>query len=153
MNAEMHLKINYSFLVGVYVALICPGANAGPQGGEVISGNGHISSVGTTTTINQLSSVMGIDWKSFNLSAHETVNFLQPSPSAVVVNRIFDFNGSQIMGRINSNGQVFLINPNGLLFGKDAYRDRRGGKPKIILMSTPYTDTTSVCMPCEVPSA
>jgi filamentous hemagglutinin family protein len=45
---------------------------------------------------------------------------VQPSATAVAVNRIFDTNGTQILGRLNANGQVYLINPNGILFGQGA---------------------------------
>ena len=45
---------------------------------------------------------------------------MQPSAAAIAVNRILDTQGSQILGRINANGQVWLINPNGVLFGRDA---------------------------------
>ncbi len=45
---------------------------------------------------------------------------MQPSATAIAVNRIFDTNGTQILGRLNANGQVYLINPNGILFGQDA---------------------------------
>jgi len=50
----------------------------------------------------------------------EIVNFFQPSATAIAVNRIFDTNGTQILGRLNANGQVWLINPNGILFGQGA---------------------------------
>src|SRR5690606_5638439 len=56
----------------------------------------------------------------FNVAAQESVNFVQPSASAIAINRIQDVNGSQILGRLNANGQVFLINPNGILFGQGA---------------------------------
>jgi filamentous hemagglutinin family protein len=45
---------------------------------------------------------------------------VQPSASAIAVNRILDTNGTQILGRLNANGQVYLINPNGILFGQGA---------------------------------
>jgi filamentous hemagglutinin family protein len=73
-----------------------------------------------TTTINQASQNLSLNWHSFNIAPQETVNFLQPSATAIAVNRIFDTNGTQILGRLNANGQVYLINPNGILFGQDA---------------------------------
>ncbi len=48
------------------------------------------------------------------------MDFVQPDASAIAVNRIADTNGSQIFGHLNANGQVFLINPNGVLFGQGA---------------------------------
>ena len=93
---------------------------AAPAGGQVTAGAGTIAQSGTTTTINQTSQNLSLGWKSFNVGVPETVNFVQPSASAIAVNRIADTNGSQILGRLNANGQVYLINPNGILFGQNA---------------------------------
>ncbi len=95
-------------------------AHAGPTGAQVTAGAGSVTQSGGTTTINQASQNLSLSWKSFNIAPTETVNFVQPSASAIAVNRIYDNNGSQILGRINANGQVFLINPNGVLFGAGA---------------------------------
>ncbi len=93
---------------------------AAPIGGQIVSGTGSISQSGSTTTIHQSSSNLSLNWQGFNIAPQESVNFLQPSTSAVAVNRIFDTNGTQILGQINANGQVYLINPNGILFGQGA---------------------------------
>ncbi|MCX9158562.1 filamentous hemagglutinin N-terminal domain-containing protein, partial [Niveibacterium sp. 24ML] len=95
-------------------------AQAGPTGGQVTAGSGSISQSGATTTIRQNSQNLSLNWQSFNVGKQETVNFVQPSASALAVNRIYDTAGSQIMGRLNANGQVWLINPNGVLFGQSA---------------------------------
>ncbi len=103
---------------------IATGAFAAPTGGQVVSGDATISQTGntgqSTTTINQTSQLAKLHWQSFNVGSGETVNFVQPSSTALAVNRILDTQGSQIMGRLNANGQVWLINPNGVLFGKGA---------------------------------
>ena len=109
-----------SKLVAAATALSAVVAQAGPVGAVVASGSGSIAQSGTTTTINQSSPHLSLNWKSFNVAPSETVNFVQPSATAVAVNRIYDTNGSQIMGRLNANGQVYLINPNGVLFGQGA---------------------------------
>ncbi len=95
-------------------------ALAGPTGGQVVAGTGGINQLGNTTNIQQSSQNLSLNWQSFNVSPQETVNFLQPSASAIAVNRIFDTQGSQILGHLNANGQVWLINPNGILFGQGA---------------------------------
>ncbi len=95
-------------------------AQAAPVDGQVVTGAGSISQSGATTTIQQSSQNLSLTWKSFNIAAQETVNFVQPSAAAIAVNRIFDTNGTQILGRLNANGQVYLINPNGILFGQGA---------------------------------
>ncbi len=95
-------------------------AGSKPSGGQVVAGKGSIIQAGNTTDIVQLSQDLFLNWLSFNVGPQETVNFLQPSSSAIAVNRILDSNGSQILGHINANGDVWLINPNGVLFGQDA---------------------------------
>src|SRR5512135_3485049 len=99
------------------LVLIVPAALAAPTGGQVTAGSGSISQSGNTTTINQSSQNLSLSWQSFNTTAQETVNFVQPSASAIAVNRIYDTNGTQFFGHLNANGQVYLINPNGILFG------------------------------------
>ncbi len=95
-------------------------ALAAPVGGQVASGAGSISQSGSNTNIQQSSQNLSLNWQSFNIAPQETVNFLQPSAIAIAVNRIFDTNGTQILGHLNANGQVYLINPNGILFGQGA---------------------------------
>jgi filamentous hemagglutinin family protein len=93
---------------------------AGPSGGQLIAGAGSISQVGAITTINQFSNNLSLNWQSFNVAQQESVNFQQPSAASIAINRILDTNGSQILGHLNANGQVWLINPNGILFGQNA---------------------------------
>jgi len=89
---------------------------AGPTGGAVVGGAGSISQSGVNTTINQTSQNMAIDWQSYNLSANERVQYIQPNASSISLNRILSQNGSTIAGRIDANGQVILVNPNGIYY-------------------------------------
>jgi filamentous hemagglutinin family protein len=107
-------------LVAATLLLAGATALAGPLGGQVTAGSAGIAQSGSTTTITQTSQNVALNWNSFNVGATETVNFMQPGASSLAVNRILDTSGSQIMGRLNANGQVFLINPNGVLFGAGA---------------------------------
>ena len=91
-----------------------------PTGGQVTAGSGAIRQSGATTTITQHSQHLSLNWQSFNLGAQATVDFLQPNAQTIAVNRIADPNGSVILGHLNANGQVYLINPNGVLFGQGA---------------------------------
>jgi len=95
-------------------------ATSHPLGGKVVSGSASITQVGNTTDIRQSSTNVAIDWLSFSVGSEESVDFLQPSASAVAVNRISGTNGSEILGHLDANGQVYLINPNGIIFGKGA---------------------------------
>ena len=110
----------------VMAAGLSPGlSNAEPTGGVVTTGSANITSTGNTgakvTNIKQNNpGVLGLEWSSFNIGRNETVNFIQPTVNSVAFNRILDSQGSQILGKINANGSVWLVNPNGLFFGKDA---------------------------------
>ncbi len=95
-------------------------ATAHPVGGQVVSGSASITQAGNVTEVRQSSADVSIDWLSFSIGAQSSVDFLQPSASAIAVNRITGTNGSQILGHLNANGQVYLINPSGILFGQGA---------------------------------
>ncbi|EGO2478241.1 filamentous hemagglutinin N-terminal domain-containing protein [Salmonella enterica] len=91
-----------------------------PTGGQIVGGQGSISSAGNQMTIHQQTQNMATNWHSFDIGKNNTVQFIQPDSSAVALNRVTGASGSQIMGTLKANGQVFILNPNGVLFGKDA---------------------------------
>ncbi len=93
---------------------------AAPIGGIVTGGDGAITQSGAQTRIDQNTQRLSIDWDSFNVSAGERVRFVQPSTDATALNRILDHNPSSIMGRIDANGRIILMNPNGVIFGAGA---------------------------------
>ncbi len=93
---------------------------AGPEGGDIVGGAGSIGRAGTTTTIHQQTDLMAIDWRSYNVNANERVDYIQPDSSSLSLNRILSNDGSRIHGQINANGQVILVNPNGIVFGENA---------------------------------
>jgi filamentous hemagglutinin family protein len=106
-------------------ALFAPSAHALapgtlPTGGTVTAGAGTIASSGSAMTIQQTSPRMAIDWSSFSIGANASVTFDQPGPGAIALNRVLGSAKSEIYGKLNANGQVFLLNPNGILFGKGA---------------------------------
>ncbi len=96
---------------------------AGPQGASVVAGQASVQQSGALTTVHQASQRAVIDWRSFNLSATETVRFNQPGAQAATLNRVLGSDPSAILGRIQANGQVFLVNPNGIVFGRSARVD------------------------------
>jgi filamentous hemagglutinin family protein len=91
-------------------------AVASPQGGVVITGNATIDQTGTVTTIEQSTQKASINWTSFSVAADETVQFVQPSSSAITLNRVIGNEASIIEGALKANGQVFILNSNGVLF-------------------------------------
>ncbi|NMM26791.1 MAG: filamentous hemagglutinin N-terminal domain-containing protein, partial [Glaciimonas sp.] len=93
---------------------------AGPTGGQVSAGAGTIAQAGSTTTINQSSQNLAINWQGFNVAPNEAVRFNQPNAASIALNRVIGQSPSQIMGSLRANGQVFVLNPNGVLFGASA---------------------------------
>lgn len=93
-------------------------AGALPSNGQITAGSGSISQSGNTMTVTQGSDRMAASWNTFNIGSSATVNFVQPSSSSVALNRVTSGNASQILGQLNANGQVYLINPSGILFGQ-----------------------------------
>ena len=92
-------------------------AIAAPAGGQIVAGSGSIANVGANTAIQQNSSRLIINWNSFGTNANESVSFRQPGRSAIALNRVVGQNPSILLGQLNANGQVFIVNPNGVLFG------------------------------------
>ncbi len=78
---------------------------------------------GIDMVIDQTARGATLDWQSYNIGAGNSVRFNQPGADSVALNRIYDDNPSEINGRLSANGQVYLINRNGILFGEHAQVD------------------------------
>lgn len=113
-------------LTAAVLSALASFAQALPQGGNVTAGTGSLSESGSNLTVNQGSQKLVIDWQSFGIAAGESVQFVQPNSSAVALNRVLGNNRSEIFGSLSANGQVFLTNPNGILFGPTAQVDVGG---------------------------
>ena len=103
------------------VMLACTaGVFAQPVGGTVTSGAAVLGGTPGHLTVTQTSPKVIINWQGFGINAGESVQFVQPDSRSVALNRVVGADPSQILGSLSSNGQVFLVNPNGILFGKGA---------------------------------
>ena len=105
-------------LVSLACAQTLP-ASTLPTGGQVSAGVASIASSGVAMTIHQGSDRAAINWQSFSIGKDASVTVAQPSSSSVLLNRIGGDTPSQIFGRLSANGQIVLVNPNGVTFGKD----------------------------------
>ncbi|MBT5231283.1 MAG: filamentous hemagglutinin N-terminal domain-containing protein [Methylococcales bacterium] len=94
--------------------------------GSIVSGTASISTQGNVTTITQTSNKVIIDFQQFSIGADEILQFIQPSSSAIALNRVVGGQSSLIQGKLLANGQVFLINPNGITFATTAKIDVSG---------------------------
>ena len=117
---SLSLLLASPFVFGGEAMAAAVGATTGPTGGTVVGGIGSITQNGANTVINQNSAKLALDWQTFNVGKDASVKFNQPSFNAVALNRILDQNPSQIFGHVTSNGQVFLINTHGIIFGAGA---------------------------------
>jgi filamentous hemagglutinin family protein len=113
--------------VWAITSLAVPGwALAAPQGGQVVAGSASIAQQGTKTTITQSTAKSAIDWQSFSIGTNEYVQFVQPGTTSVTLNRVVGNDPSQLLGQMSANGQIFLVNPNGVYFGPNAVIDVAG---------------------------
>ena len=141
------MRTTRDYLIGVFSwivsILICPAwGYALPEGGEVVGGAATIQAAGpcegcdpNQMNIYQSTDRALINWNQFNIGANEGVRFVQPGSESVALNRVTGIDPSTILGTLVANGRVFLINPNGILFGSNSVVDVAG-----LLATTLTTD-------------
>ncbi|MBF0400039.1 MAG: filamentous hemagglutinin N-terminal domain-containing protein [Magnetococcales bacterium] len=100
-----------------------PAAGALPTGGQIVAGQGGIAQSGNAMTIRQDSARMVTNWQNFDIGSQATVTFQQPSVNAAVLNRVQSADPSRIQGQLQANGQVFILNPSGVIFGPSSRVD------------------------------
>jgi len=101
-------------------------AVAAPEGATVRAGTATVQVNGAQTRVDQSSDRAVIDWRSFGVGAAEQVLFVQPTSRSATLNRVTGDQLSLILGRIDANGHVFLVNPNGVVIGQGARLDVGG---------------------------
>ena len=112
----------------VYISICCACMNllqstvsATPSGASVAAGSADIVQSNNTTNVEMLSSQAVINWQSLDTSSNEVINFLRNSDFAVL-NRVIEGGATQFDGSLFAqNGTVFIVNPNGIVFGPTAY--------------------------------
>jgi trimeric autotransporter adhesin len=98
---------------------------ANPTGPSVVSGTAAFNSVGKALTVTNSPNAI-INWQGFSIGAGELTRFQQQSAASAVLNRVVGQDPSAILGTLSSNGKVFLVNPNGILFGLGSRVDVAG---------------------------
>lgn len=121
-----HWKKTLALLVMSALSLGASSVDAMPEGGVIRSGEGAVSQNGREMTIRQDSGRLAMDWTNFNVGKDETVRFQQPGKDALALNRVTGNQQSVIDGSLLSNGHVLLVNPNGVVIGKNASIDVGG---------------------------
>jgi filamentous hemagglutinin family protein len=118
-DREKIMKHN-SLALSIALAIASTAASANPQGAQVVQGTATFSNPSANVLNVNNSRNAIINWQQFNIGNGQTTNFIQPSSSSSVLNRVIGNDPSQILGNLNSNGRVFLINQNGILVGEGA---------------------------------
>ncbi|WP_297039022.1 filamentous hemagglutinin N-terminal domain-containing protein [uncultured Dialister sp.] len=121
-----HWKKTLALLVMSALSLGASSVDAMPEGGVIRSGEGAVTQNGKEMTIRQDSGRLAMDWTNFNVGKDETVRFQQPGKDALALNRVTGNQQSLIDGSLLSNGHVLLVNPNGVVIGKNASIDVGG---------------------------
>ena len=118
-------QLAISLLIGLWA--MAPGwANALPVGGEIVSGAGSIEQSTQDMVIQQESQRLITNWQGFSIGSAESVQFIQPNSDAIALNRVIGVDPSIILGKLSANGQEFLSNPSGVVFGAGAVVDVHG---------------------------
>jgi filamentous hemagglutinin family protein len=98
---------------------------ANPESPKVVAGSATFSQHGSTLIIKNSPGAI-INWQSFSIGSGQTTDFIQQSINSVVLNRVTGADPSVILGDLVSNGKVFLVNANGVVFGKGSMVDAAG---------------------------
>ncbi len=98
-------------------------AGALPQGASVVNGQVVISNPSANAMQINASSGAIVNWQAFSIGAGGVVQIGLPSASSAMLNRVVGGDASQILGSLQSNGRVFLLNPNGIVIGAGARID------------------------------
>ncbi|MCY7305780.1 MAG: filamentous hemagglutinin N-terminal domain-containing protein, partial [Rhodoferax sp.] len=138
----------YRRTAGWLVAMAAVGAIANPQSPQVVNGQASFATNGATLTVTNTPGAI-IHWQSFGINRGELTRFVQQNAASAVLNRVTGTDPSNILGALQSNGRVFLINPNGIVFGRGSQVDVAGLVVSSLKMSDPdflagrlrFTDT------------
>ena len=99
-----------------------------PTGASVVSGNVGISTPAPQTMIiTQGSNRAVVNWNSFSIGQGASVDIRQPGTNSAILNRVTGDTTSNIYGRLTANGQVHLVNPNGIFIGRSGRVETGGG--------------------------
>lgn len=121
-NAAIFLVSFLTYLIGIFPSMVF----ALPTGGTVQAGSATINQPSSQKMIIQQTTEKAIiDWQGFGIGSAEQVDF-QLSQGGVTLNRVTGNDVSQIFGKLTSNGDLWLINPNGILFGANSQVDVHG---------------------------
>lgn len=127
---KSQINTRQQVLVLAVATCFAAGAQALPTAPNVVNGTASIATAGNTMTVTNSNGAI-INWATFGIGAGETTRFIQPSVSSRVLNQVVGTAGSplemsRIYGTLSSNGQVWLVNPAGIVVGAGGIVDTAG---------------------------
>jgi len=88
-----------------------------PRGGHVTKGTATLSYATNKLLINQSTSTASFSWTGFNVGSAQSVTYKTPGASSVSMNFIGGTTPAVISGKVTSNGVLYFMDANGLVFG------------------------------------
>jgi len=123
-NIRAKKASNTSLALALAASLLTAPVYANPYGANVVHGGATVSGENTASVIVTIpNSNAIINWSGFSINSNESTQFLFNVPGGAVLNRVTGADVSNIFGSLSANnqGSVFLINPNGIVFGPNAH--------------------------------
>ena len=115
---SLAIRIGIALSAGMFS--IIPVAYGAPSGGKVEAGIVDIVNAAKEVNITSTTKNNVISWQDFSIAKDETVKFDGGNKTNNYLNIIRGANTSQIDGKIEGGNDVYIVNPNGVIFGKGA---------------------------------
>jgi filamentous hemagglutinin family protein len=126
MSMQKKSRSRFAHSAVLPLAIVVGQVLANPDGGVVVGGQAAISQRPGVTTVNQASNRAVINWRDFSIDPGDLTEFHQPGKDSVALNRVLGNDPSKLLGQLKANGNIWLVNPNGILFGPSAQVDVHG---------------------------
>ncbi|WP_288321732.1 YDG domain-containing protein [uncultured Selenomonas sp.] len=118
---KLRKNIRYALFAGMAGAFLIPQISfAAPTGEQNLAGSAVVSRSGATTSITASDANNVISWADYSVGNGEIVQYDGGAQTNNYLNIVRGGNSSVIDGNITGGNNVYIVNPNGVIFGKTA---------------------------------